>query len=1754
MPPKKDVLQQSIAYLIQEKEVLFEQLQYAYEMSKDISTPDNQELLLLRCSDIDELRKRFEKVVFKIFETQLESNPDAAIHNQELKGFDDIYYKIKLVANKLKNTTVNSVKVETQTINQSRPRLPKLELFTFDGDIENFTTFYETFCSLVHSQPYIPNIDKFHYLLSCTKGSALNIVKSLPITACNYDLVWKSLLDKYQDNRMLLGRYMEKMLCFTPISKESSTQLNTFMETFEHSYKAIQALNINNLNSYVMCHIALRALDSQTRKLFEQSLDQKSVPTFDDLITFVHNHIKVLDHSVSYTNNSSSVNLQQNKRQPFNKTDKTRSFTHASSSQNTFSCWHCNGDHMIFRCEKFRELSTDKRIDRVNVLKLCRNCLKPNHNMNECKSQFKCIVCQKSHHVLLHIDNKKSDFSSRHSDTSAPNVKVSSSQTSLSAPGPSVSCVSNSRHAASVHTQASTVILGTAVVHVLDQTNSYQPCRVLIDSGAQTNFISIDCLQRLGLSTRKCCFDIFGLAGEGVKNNGMTSFTMKPRHSNEPYFNIDAVVLTKLTGDLPTVQLPQSVIDEYRNLILADPQFYNRSKIDIILAGDVFPYIYDGKKLNFGSNIPVALSSIFGYVITGRLCQSMNHDLHVTTSTTSLHAVTFTVEDSLLNDSLKRFWEVESLPCEVQHLNPQDVLAEKIFIENYYRDETGRYVSPILLKPNHEPLGDSYNIAFKRLTQLERRLDKSPDLKKAYSDFMKEYESLGHMELYQGTEPSKYFIPHHCVLRPTSTTTPLRVVYNGSAPTTNGLSLNDILLTGQKLYQDIFKILSRFRLYDVCFTADVSKMYRCVEIIPSERKYQHILWRESSSEPVRIFELKTNTYGLRSAPFVAVRTLHQLAHDNPQSSASSLLMQGFYVDDVLWSCRSIDEACTLQDELTSLLKQGGFDLRKWASNQSELLTRMKTEQVTSINFQDDTLSSSIKVLGLTWLPSCDCFSFNYNLTDPLSTKRSVLKLLASIFDPVGFISPCTFVAKCIMQDLWKLSLGWDDYLPTELKEKWHKFFSALPCLSELRIERHLFLIKFNKIQLVAFCDASSLGYAACIYVRSTDNAGNIKVRLLTSKSKVAPMKPLMSIPRLELMAAVLLSKLVRFVVNNIKELDCSIIALSDSSVVLSWLQTPSYKLKTFIANRVSQITDIMQPNCWYHVSSEDNAADICSRGSLPDQFMKFAPEWIHGPSWLYQERDLWPIKSHYVIDENKVPELKSNYDTFCFTVIDNGDRKYKNNVEELIFNKISSFNKLQRFIAWYLRYKNYLKSKQLVTGPLTTLELSEAHDSIIRIIQTNHFDSELTMLSKKGYIVPMRKLSPFVDDDKFLRVGGRISQADLPYDTKHPLLLPKACHTTLILIKYYHKLYMHVGPRTLHGILSRKYWIINGRNVIRSVLSKCAECFKFRPTSVQPMMGTLPSTRLQPNKIFNHVGVDIGGPFIVKESQKRNAKTYKAYLCLFICFSTKAVHLEVLSDLSCECFLAAFDRFVSRRGLCNCLYSDCGTNFVAASKYLKEVSIFFNNKKNRDDIFNGLTSRFVNWKFNPPSAPSMGGLWEAGIKSAKHHLFRSTGDRVFTFEELSTIFCKIEMIMNSRPLCPMSDNPNEFDVITAGHFLIGQSMLSVPENDLEDVSLSRLSRWQSLQRITQSFWKRWSHDYLHTLQQRAKWFSSPPNLKEGDLVLVKSDVTRPSAWPLARVDKIHPGVDNIVRVVTLRTKNNTFKRPVNKICPLPYAN
>jgi len=291
--------------------------------------------------------------------------------------------------------------------------------------------------------------------------------------------------------------------------------------------------------------------------------------------------------------------------------------------------------------------------------------------------------------------------------------------------------------------------------------------------------------------------------------------------------------------------------------------------------------------------------------------------------------------------------------------------------------------------------------------------------------------------------------------------------------------------------------------------------------------------------------------------------------------------------------------------------------------------------------------------------------------------------------------------------------------------------------------------------------------------------------------------------------------------------------------------------------------------------------------------------------------------------------------------------------------------------------------------------------------------------------------------------------------------------------------------------------------------------------------------------------MDFGGPFMVKEHRRRNARPIKIYLALFVCMSVKAVHLEVVTDLTTDAFLAALDRFVARRGIPSDFYSDCGTNYIGAARQLKTL---FHDAKEQNRIASHVT---CTWHFNPPASPHFGGIWEAGIKSTKFHLKHVIGNQVLTYEEFQTLITRIEGILNSRPLTPISSDPHDLCALTPGHFLIGQAIHTIPEPDSIDISANRLTRWQLIQQCHQSYWKRWSREYLSTLQQRHKWFIPSTNLAVDDMVIVEAPSRPPTEWRLGRVIEVHPGSDNIVRVVSVRTQDGVYKRPVVKLVKLP---
>lgn len=1738
-----------------QREYAFHDMQILMDLSNNIHS-DKSALTKFkaRFKRIEKLRSEFFEYTTQINELKLILNPSENIDLKAVQAFDDLYYGVIGAADSILPNesvgidTAHAARASTtigacgsfdnhSTKPFSQVRLPKLELPKFDGNIEHWQTFFDTFSSLVHNNNSISSIEKFHYLLSCLSGQALSLAKGIPVTSENYPIVFDTLIDRFENKRVLAYNYLDKISNFSPLKNGNFFELRNLTNILNETVNALRAMKIKQLDEFILFYLASRVLDNDTRKRFEIQ-NSEQIPTFSDLLTFLQSYVKVLEVSQSGTISGSGTQLNQlNKitKRPLEVRTKNNyksnslpsSVANASiPNQYSVTCIHCGEQHNIFKCSKFQTLSIPEKNKIVFKQKLCKNCLRPNHNVNQCFSKSSCSVCGKRHHSLLHdgggsavavpsVSCEVTDGSDGSSVIEPPFVKETS--------------VTSNTHLG--HSRAM-VLLGTCIVRVrgYDPGCSTQPilARALIDSGAQDCFMTSSLAQRLCLPLRRCKLTVAGLGKSVVHQiKGETSCTVQPRNLDDPKFDINVIVLDKITSKMPSVPVPPVVRNNFKHLVLADTEFDRPTDIDLLLGAEQFHAIYDGQRLDLGKGLPVALHSVFGWVLTGRVDP-------VSRPPSTISSLVASTRE--LDDVVKRFWEVEE-PPKTELANPEDVKCEELFTSLVSRKPDGRYVVPLLLKDPCETLGNSLTNAKSRLSKLEKRLVHS-ELSKDYGDFMDEYQNLGHMQP-SSLGSGKFVIPHHCVVRPDSATTKLRVVFDASSKTTNGKSLNDIVYTGPKLQNDIVDILTKFRLQPIVFTADITKMYRNIDLRPEDRVWQHVLWRSSPSDPVSEYELNTVTYGVKSSPYLAIRTLHQLAaeHGSEYPKAAEVVRQDTFMDDITAGAPTVAQALQLKDQLINLLSCAQFELRKWSSNSPEFNASLPVEhcQIPK-SFCDENHQHIIKILGVQWDPLKDFFTYSISALNSSFTKRAILSGIARIYDPVGWLAPVVLIAKFLLQELWRLNLGWDDTVPPDIANKWRNFLLELDYVKNITVPRKVTADRAVQHQLIGFCDGSSKAYGCCVYLRSV-GPEECQAHLLIAKSKLAPIKPL-TVNRLELCGAVLLARVLKHMHNLLKNKIPinQTIAFTDSSTVLSWLHIEPHKLKTFVAHRVVKITEDVPLEYWQHVSTRDNPADHCSRGLSSGKLAECASWWV-GPDWLAKDISCWPGNSRFEFSDD-IPELRPNACLAQATIVPNEP--------SLIFTlleRYSSLTRVQRILAWCLRFISASSRHTETSKTLTVKELDHSLQRLIKHEQQAYLTEDVQ--SSKA----IQKLRPFVDDSGLLRVGGRLKHSNLPISAKHPVLLPKTSRLSLLIVDCFHITYLHCGPRTLQSIIQRKFWILGIRNLIRSRLSKCVQCFKAKPIQCQPLMGDLPSSRVQQTRCFQKVGIDFAGPFLVKESHRRKAKTYKVYVCIFVCLAVKAIHIEVVTELSTAAFIAALDRFVSRRGLCTFIVTDNGTNFIGAKRYLNELYKLI--CENRDPVSSNLAERGITWQLNPPTGSHFGGIFESGVKSMKYHLKRVIGSQILTLEELITVLAKVEAVLNSRPLCNISSDPDEVDILTPGHFLVTGPLVALPEPELTDQYVSPRERWQMLQKLTQSFWRIWQRDYLHTLQQRAKWFHGRANVRCGDIVLLVDNNLPPLEWRSGQVTNVHPGADGVVRVVTLRTTRGFLRRPVTKLCPLP---
>lgn len=1655
-------------------------------------------------------------------------------------------------------TTVQKHQPTTPT--KQKVKLPEINIPTFSGNISKWESFFQLFSALIIDSKDLTNIERFIYLKTFLQGEPLKLIETLNLTHDNFQIALDILIDRYQNQFATINFLINALIDLPNLTKCTSTSLRDFITSIKRNLDSLKNLKCPVEHwDLLLLNILERKLDFGTRKGFESERNLKKLPTLDEFFKFLEKRCMVLENLSSSEAHSQkpfqrhlgpppNTSRSQQKCSYFSSDAQDPSSSQANQSTGFKVCLFCSENgHRIYSCQRFKNLPHSEKLNFIHSKQMCTNCLGTKHSTTSCQSQG-CSVCSKRHHTLLHNQNHNTQNTQNRPSHTQRQSQTHTNRNSQN--GASFSALSRK------HCQ---VLLATASVtlHALDGTPLQ--VKILLDSGSQNSFITRQLVNKLRYTPYERILNISGISQGATISHQMVDIFIRSNVERGNKFLVSCAILDRITCQLPQVRINPDLIKIPDHLPLADPTYFIPSEIDILIGADVY---YDLLRQNFvklGKNLPYLQDTVLGWVIAGSIP-------HQTLNVSQVnHAVPLQSEDCVallsnteLNTALTKFWNIEDIPTpSIKSLTPDEKMAEDIFVKTtkVLKDGSFQVDLPFKSPTEYLKLGDSFFMAKKRFHNLERRLGKNSQLKTNYSNFIDDYVELNHakfvpLELQNNNFENKYFLPHHCVIKENSISTKLRVVFDGSATSSSGYSLNDLTLKGYQVQPELFDILSRFRLFTYVLTTDIQQMYRQIKINPNQTFLQNIIWRETPNEPLKSIELSTVTYGTKSAPYLATRVLKEVALQNASKypCAADALLNQCYVDDILTGCNKYSELECLYSELNGLLNSSGFKLHKWCTNHPEFLQKISPNAYPKQ--YDITIENvSNKILGLAWNPTEDYFSITLpNIAYKSSvTKREVLSTLAQMFDPLGLIGPVIVIGKIIMQKIWLSGIDWDQQLSHPLLEDWNTFIMSISHLVNLKIPRHLFTGKpILKIEMHSFADASMKAYAACVYIRTIYHDNSTSCCLVTSKSRIAPVKTV-TLPRLELCAmhlAATLTKKTTLIFEHKLTID-SVNLWTDSQIALHWIRSHPSRWSVFVSNRVSKIQELSQNWQWYHVKSADNPADLLSRGVLPQNIVK-SKLWWTGPHFLHVSN---PDLSSFIPDFDLVNPSEERKVMFV-SVEENSHNCFWNK----LFSRFSTMSRLHRTVAFLLRFVNNLKiNSDKMTGPLSVTELNNALDKIIKQLQLQSFSKEISELKNNKTISNKNILSlnPFLDKFGFLCVGGRLENANITYRQKHPILLPSKNHLVTILLTQEHIRLGHAGPQNVLSNVRLRFWPLNGLREVKRIIRKCVTCHRFRAQTSEQIMASLPKDRVLISRPFDKVGVDFGGPFTVKASKLRKAQLVKSYIAIFVCMTTKAVHIELVSDLSTDSFLMTLKRFISRRGNPSIIFSDNASNFLGARNQLREVYKFFKLKHNFDIVQEFLSTKQIEWKFIPPRSPHWGGIWEAAIKSAKYHLVRIIGNAHFTFEELCTTLIQIEAILNSRPLCPLSNDPLDLQCLTPGHFLIGRSLTCYPEPDVTHIPENRLTYFQRLTHIQQAFWKKWSINYLNLLQNRPKWLTPSPNLKINDIVLLKEDNTVPLQWPLARIVEVMLGSDGRTRVVKVKTQNGVFTRSISKLCLLP---
>lgn len=1659
------------------------------------------------------------------------------LENENLRLTNDQEMKKMKLELELKNESSKKDSMD------SNIKLPKLDFNKFTGNILEWKEFWDSFESAIHSNTKLRNVDKLNYLRSKLDGSAKAVISGLELTNENYQVALKLLEKRFGNKRKMINARYEAILQLPKASQDK--ELRRMFDTLETHLRALEALGENTENNLMILIIWLK-LPTNTKVNLEEKIGEDNWTmevVRKQLNLYINARTLVIDNSV--------INVHDTTEDvPF--TAGALLATVRNPTVMKKKCIYCKDEHWSDQCTKYCTIE-----DRKAVIKgHCYRCFNRSHTSTTCTIEKECVYCRRmnSHHRSL----CPSKFPMQEHVTLATD------------------CNTNTIGTPQLLASGETVLMQTAMV-VASGKRTSQKVRILLDSGSQRSYVTVNVSQKLDLIKEKeKTLSVFTFGTEKAEKVRTATVSLDITKKDGTKYPVQLDVVPQITGKLSragihTDHLKKSWPSIMSNLADTLPVENEQSSIEILIGNDYYWDIITGEKIEISPGL-YFVNSKFGWIITGRIANMGSEKQEIDESAMLLLTAKeipelyckskLTCKDSE-NLEMEHFWKLETIGIHDPIEENDDDRALKMFSDDV-KYEDGRYYVTWPWKSENPLLPDNFELAKCRLKCLTKKLSQDPAILKKYDEILQDQLQKGIIEKVDEhtTEGKiKHYVPHHAVITPQKATTKVRIVYDASAKMKKQKSLNECLYRGPVMLEDLCLLLIRMRMWKVAVVADIEKAFLQIGLQEHERDVTRFLWIKDISQPaigdnIEVLRFTRVPFGVIASQFLLCATV--LYHLNEVGTPTAKTMRdNIYVDNVMGGVSSPEEAVSFYKEGKLIFQKAAMNLREWASNCPEFNSMLPPD--------DRANSNIIKLLGLQWYLKDDELSINdsFKGADMPLTKRYVLKRIAGIFDPLGLVNPIIVQAKLFLQLLWKEGVEWDDKLSDGMSHRWMAIEDELNKIHTLRVPRFISYGGKVRITMLCFCDASELCYSTAVYLK-IQYEEQAQVNLTFSKTRVTPKRKL-SLPRLELLAVLIGIRCMNWVEKGLKSEVREKHLWTDSQCVLKWLQSTK-PLSVFIENRTREIKET-QDVTFHYVNTHENPADLLTRGKMFDD-IKGSTLWWEGPAWLIDEESKWPTWEFPTITAEKLSEIESEtrgpktlHEMSCI-VQDEEPTKLSNTTPFGInIDEYSSLKKLLRVTAWLLRFVNKARKVHSQKGELTASEISHAKRMWCSYIQKSEYPELLKAKTQKHKNI-VAQLSLYEDEEGLIRCGGRLKHADLSQEAKFPILLPKKHRYTELVVQKCHQEIHHAGVSHTLARVRYEFWIPHGRAEVRRINMKCQICKRHEGGSYKvPVMPPLPEERVSTADPFTYTGLDYLGPLYIRGDEVK-----KVWICLFTCMVTRAVHLELVEDMTADQFMMCLRRFIARRGKPKQIISDNASQMKLVEKTLDKA--WKENVVKNEDVISYMANEEIKWKFIPEYAPWMGGFYERLVQSVKRALRKTIGKSCLSYVQLETLLTEVEAVLNSRPLCYVGDDSDLGHVITPNHYLsMNQKSGFIEIEDVEDPDFIEkvnsvqqlLNLWKKGQNMLNNFWLCWRNDYLQGLRERyqkdikCSRIESKDKTKLGDVVLIKDNTPRGS-WKLGRICELIQSFDDAIRSAKVRTANGKIlQRPLNMLYPIEVS-